>query len=61
LWKKVFNPYFTTKPGGTGLGLSGAQKILLGMGGNISFDSAPGKGTQFDVYLPKAAAATLPQ
>lgn len=56
LWKKVFNPYFTTKPGGTGLGLSGAQKILLGMGGNISFDSELGKGTQFDVYLPKALA-----
>jgi PAS domain S-box-containing protein len=57
LWRKVFNPYFTTKPGGTGLGLSGAQKILLGMGGNISFDSNPGKGTQFDVYLPKAPTA----
>ena len=52
--KQVFNPYFTTKPGGTGLGLSGAQKILLGIGGNISFDSELGKGTQFDVYLPKA-------
>ena len=51
--KQVFNPYFTTKPGGTGLGLSGAQKILLGMGGNISFSSELGKGTQFDIYLPK--------
>lgn len=53
LSRKIFNPYFTTKPGGTGLGLSGAQKILLGLGGNISFSSEPGKGTQFDVYLPK--------
>jgi PAS domain S-box-containing protein len=52
--RQVFNPYFTTKPGGTGLGLSGAQKILLGLGGNISFQSELGKGTQFDVYLPKA-------
>jgi two-component system NtrC family sensor kinase len=57
LWKKIFNPYFTTKPGGTGLGLSGAQKILLGVGGNISFESQPGKGTQFDIYLPKALAS----
>jgi len=57
LRRQVFNPYFTTKPGGTGLGLSGAQKILLGLGGNISFDSEPGKGTQFDVYLPKAVAS----
>ena len=55
--KQVFNPYFTTKPGGTGLGLSGAQKILLGMGGNISFSSEMGKGTQFDIYLPKAQPA----
>ncbi len=54
LRRQVFNPYFTTKPGGTGLGLSGAQKILLGLGGNISFESEPNKGTQFDVYLPKA-------
>jgi len=54
LRRRVFDPYFTTKPGGTGLGLSGAQKILLGLGGNISFESEPGKGTQFDVYLPKA-------
>jgi signal transduction histidine kinase len=54
LRRQIFNPYFTTKPGGTGLGLSGAQKILLGLGGNISFDSEPGKGTQFDIYLPKA-------
>ena len=57
LSKQIFNPYFTTKPGGTGLGLSGAQKILLGIGGNISFSSEPGKGTQFDIYLPKAPAA----
>jgi signal transduction histidine kinase len=61
LWKKIFNPYFTTKPGGTGLGLSGAQKILLGMGGNISFESEPGKGTQFDVYLPKAVNGSQKQ
>jgi PAS domain S-box-containing protein len=57
LRRKVFDPYFTTKPGGTGLGLSGAQKILLGLGGNISFESEPGKGTQFNVYLPKAVAS----
>jgi two-component system, cell cycle sensor histidine kinase and response regulator CckA len=53
LARQIFNPYFTTKPGGTGLGLSGAQKILLGLGGNISFNSEPGKGTQFDIYVPK--------
>lgn len=51
--RRVFDPYFTTKSGGTGLGLSGAQKILLELGGNISFNSEQGKGTQFDLYFPK--------
>ncbi len=50
---RIFIPYFTTKAGGTGLGLSGAQKILLELGGNISFTSEVGKGTQFDLSLPK--------
>jgi PAS domain S-box-containing protein len=53
---KLFLPYFTTKHGGTGLGLSGAQKIVLALGGDIRFQSEPGKGTQFDIYLPAAAA-----
>ena len=52
--KKIFFAYFTTKPGGTGLGLSGAQKILLSFGGNISFQSEAGKGTTFTVVLPAA-------
>lgn len=56
--KLIFNPYFTTKAGGTGLGLSGAQKILLDLGGNISFSSEPNEGTQFDLYLPRIAEAS---
>lgn len=51
---KLFLPYFTTKHGGTGLGLSGAQKIVLALGGDIRFQSEAGKGTQFDIYLPAA-------
>jgi PAS domain S-box-containing protein len=54
LRKQVFNPYFTTKAGGTGLGLSGAQKIMLELGGEISFTSEPGRGTQFDLMFPKS-------
>jgi PAS domain S-box-containing protein len=50
--KRIFDPYFTTKAGGTGLGLSGAQKILLELGGQITFQSEPDKGTQFDIHLP---------
>jgi signal transduction histidine kinase len=34
------------------LGLSGAQKIVLALGGDIRFQSESGKGTQFDIYLP---------
>jgi PAS domain S-box-containing protein len=49
---RVFYAYFTTKPRGTGLGLSGAQKILLSYGGNISLRSEVGKGTTFTVVLP---------
>jgi len=52
--KKIFLPYFTTKPTGTGLGLSTAQKILLSQGGNITFSSEAGKGTVFTVELPAA-------
>jgi two-component system NtrC family sensor kinase len=50
--KRIFLPYYTTKPEGTGLGLSTAQRILLAQGGNISFTSEPGNGTTFVVSLP---------
>jgi PAS domain S-box-containing protein len=50
--KKIFYPYFTTKASGTGLGLSGAQRTVLSMGGNIHFHTAPGRGTRFTIELP---------
>jgi len=53
---KLFLPYFTTKHGGTGLGLSGAQKIMLALGGDIQVQSELGKGTQLDLYLPAIGA-----
>ncbi len=56
--KKVFYAYFTTKPAGTGLGLSGAQKILLAHGGNISFRTEVGKGTTFTILVPAASKDT---
>jgi PAS domain S-box-containing protein len=57
--KRIFLPYYTTKPAGTGLGLSGAQKIVLSQQGNISFTSEPGKGTTFRVELPAMAEAPM--
>ncbi|MFQ5830939.1 MAG: ATP-binding protein [Candidatus Methylomirabilia bacterium] len=49
---KVFNPFFTTKEGGTGLGLALAHKIVEDHGGSMSFRSTPGIGTVFKITLP---------
>jgi PAS domain S-box-containing protein len=55
--KKIFLPYYTTKPTGTGLGLSGAQKIVLSQQGNITFTSEPWKGSTFRIELPAIVEA----
>ena len=48
----IFQPFYSTKPGGTGLGLPYAQEIIHAHGGHISCESAPGKGTNFTVVIP---------
>jgi signal transduction histidine kinase len=50
----IFEPFYTTKPGGSGLGLSICHSIITGFGGTITVDSTPGKGTTFRIRLPKA-------
>jgi signal transduction histidine kinase len=49
---RVFDPYFTTKRGGTGLGLPIAKNIIEGLGGAITIASAPGRGTEMRIKLP---------
>jgi two-component system, NtrC family, sensor histidine kinase HydH len=49
---KIFDAFFSTKSGGTGLGLPIAKKIIEAHGGGISVQSEPGRGTQFTVKLP---------
>jgi signal transduction histidine kinase len=55
---KLFEPYFTTKPEGTGLGLSGAQRIVNSLRGRIAFNSDSGKGSTFVVELPVAESVS---
>ena len=51
--ESVFNPFFTTKPNGVGLGLALVAKIVDEHGGKISVRSEAGKGSTFDVLIPR--------
>ncbi|MDH5562193.1 MAG: PAS domain S-box protein [Nitrospirota bacterium] len=55
----IFDPYYTTKPGASGLGLATAHSIVQQHQGYISVSSVLGKGTTFTVYLP-SSYSTVP-
>jgi two-component system, LuxR family, sensor kinase FixL len=57
---KIFQPYFTTKEKGTGVGLAICQSILAEHGGVILVDSTPGQGTTFTIQLPLDEAPAAP-
>ncbi|MGI9625980.1 MAG: ATP-binding protein [Longimicrobiales bacterium] len=60
--KRIFEPFFTTKAdrNRTGLGLAVSYGIVQNAGGVISCRSAPGKGTEFSLLLPRAEAPSAP-
>lgn len=58
--RRIFAPGFTTKPHGSGFGLSIVERIVRAEGGSIEVESRPGKGSRFVLVLP-AATATPPR
>ncbi|MBZ5610789.1 MAG: response regulator [Acidobacteriia bacterium] len=58
---RIFDPYFTTKPGGRGLGLATSYAIVAKHGGSLSAESRPGHGTVFTIDLPASEESPAPQ
>ncbi len=58
--KRIFDPYFTTNPSNTGLGLPSAHSVISRHGGQISVASTPGQGTTFTLLLPAAMPDNSP-
>ena len=54
--KRIFNPFFTTKEKGSGLGLSIVRKIIEAHHGSIRIESSEGKGTKVEISLPREEA-----
>lgn len=54
---KIFNPFYTSKANGTGLGMAVARKVVEAHRGSITVHSRPGAGTEFEVAIPLSDAA----
>jgi len=59
--QRIFDPYYSTKSTGTGLGLASAHSIVSRHGGTIAVSSVAGQGTTFTVYLPSTGSAWADQ
>ncbi len=57
--RKIFDPYFTTKPKGSGLGLTTSYSIIQKHNGHIAVESQVGVGTIFHIYLPASLESVL--
>jgi signal transduction histidine kinase len=55
--EKIFLPFFTTKPSGTGLGMAIVKKIVDLHGGDVGVESEPGRGTRVRISLPAVGLA----
>ena len=62
IMEKIFDPFFTTKKmeEGTGMGLAVVHGIIKAHGGAITVQSKVGKGSEFQIYLPRVEASELP-
>ncbi|NBS13817.1 MAG: ATP-binding protein [Verrucomicrobia bacterium] len=49
---RLFEPFLTRRPGGTGLGMALVRRTVEAHGGSLKVDSQPGKGTRVEIRLP---------
>jgi signal transduction histidine kinase len=54
---RIFEDFYTTRPGGTGLGLSVVRRLVTDLGGHLRVESRVGEGSRFVVELPAAGGA----
>lgn len=59
--ERIFDPYFSTKPSGNGLGLARVHSIIDKHAGHIQVDSEPGRGSRFTLYLPAFESGEPPE
>jgi signal transduction histidine kinase len=57
---RIFDPFFSTKEHGTGLGLAVVLQIVEGCGGRVEVSTQPGAGARFEVWLPLLGEASNP-
>jgi two-component system, cell cycle sensor histidine kinase and response regulator CckA len=58
---RLFEPFFTTKRKGTGLGLATIARIVGKARGGIKVDTEAGRGSRFEIYLPRALPRPVPK